>query len=389
MKFPTAVLTLVIALAFSTAGCDLFSDSSSDPDPLSGTYEFSAPVYDIAATPDGPILVAETVPAEYDIPPEGETSLTTVMEIRSDGVEAVAELSTIQGSPINGLGAINQQRFFATSGGLDLAVGSGVWHVSPGEAQMVADIETFETQNDPDAFAGPQWKNQACEENPDAGFSAGPQSNPYHLVGRSGNEALVADGAGNALLSATVSGDVDWVAVFTPPVDENGDWRVLFPLDEDTDCYVQPVPTAVTIGPDGAYYVGELTGVTPAILGGEAASPLARVWRIAPGARNVVCPSDECQEVVSGLISVIDVAFGPDDELYVVEFDKNGWFAATAGGAAAGGTIKRCEVDTGDCTLVEDADVPLGAITFDRWDQMWVVENTTPDVATVRRVDVP
>jgi hypothetical protein len=113
------------------------------------------------------------------------------------------------------------------------------------------------------------------------------------------------------------------------------------------------------------------------------------VWRIAPGARNVVCPSDQCQEVLSGLISVIDVDFGPDGELYVVEFDANGWFAATAGGVAAGGTIKRCDVDTGDCTLIEDADVTLGAITFDRWGQMWVLENTTPEMATVRRVELP
>jgi len=98
-------------------------------------------------------------------------------------------------------------------------------------------------------------------------------------------------------------------------------------LAETTDCYVQPVPTTVPIGPDGA--------------------------------------------------------------LYVVEFDRNGWFAATAGEAAVGGTIERCDVDTGDCTLTEDADVTLGAITFDRWGQMWVLENTTPEVATVRRVDVP
>ena len=254
---------------------------------------------------------------------------------------------------------------------------------------MVADIEAFETGNDPDANSGPQWKNPACEFNPDAGFSAGPQSNPYHLGALSESEVLVADGAGNTLLSGSTNGNVDWVAVFTPPVDENGDWRVLFPLDETTNCYVQPVPTAVAIGPDGAYYVGELIGVTPAILAGEAASPLSRVWRIEPGARNVTCPSDDCQAVASGLISVIDVEIGPDGALYVVEFDRNGWFAATTGGSPAGGTIKRCAVDTGTCTLVEEAGVPLGAITFDMWDQLWVVENTTAEVATVRRVNVP
>jgi hypothetical protein len=387
MKFPAAVLTLVLTLAFSVAGCDLFSNSSSTPDPLTGSYEFSAPVYDIAATPDGRILVAETIPPEVELPPEGETSLSTVRQISREGVEAIAELSTVQGAPINGLEAIDDRCFFATSGALDQAVGGGLWRVSQGEAQMVADIEAFETEVDPDAFGGTQWKDPQCEASETR--TAGPQSNPYHLTALSGREALVADGAGNALLSATDGGTVDWVAVLTPPVDQNGDWRVLFPLDDNTNCYVQPVPTAVAVGPDGAYYVGELTGVTPAILGGEAASPLARVWRIAPGARNVVCPSDQCQEVLSGLISVIDVDFGPDGELYVVEFDANGWFAATAGGVAAGGTIKRCDVDTGDCTLIEDADVTLGAITFDRWGQMWVLENTTPEMATVRRVELP
>ena len=45
---------------------------------------------------------------------------------------------------------------------------------------------------------------------------------------------------------------------------------------------VQPVATSVAIGPDGAYYVGELKGF-PAPTGES------RVWRIEPGSRNVRC----------------------------------------------------------------------------------------------------
>jgi hypothetical protein len=197
---------------------------------------------------------------------------------------------------------------------------------------------------------------------------------------------LVADGAGNALLAADTDGTVDWVAVFTPPLDENGEWRFFRPAEDapEVDCYVQPVPTSVAVGPDGAYYVGELTG-TPAVPG------WSRVWRVAPGSRNVVCPSADCRAVVSGLTSVIDVAFGPDDRLYVVEMDRNGWLGAVIG-QGTGGAIKRCDVDAGTCDLVEETNLPLTAITFDPFGQLWVAENEnlfgTGD-ATVRRVTLP
>ena len=366
----TLAQTLVVALVISVASSfSTAQTNGSTPQPLSESYEFTGPVFDIEATPDGGILVTEG---------------TTIKKISSSGVEEVAEVPTIEGSAINGLKSIDQESFFATSAGLDAAVGAGLWRVTQGEAQMVANIGAFEIAQDPDAFAGPQWKNQACEDDAAQGFTAGPQTNPYHLTKLSESEALVADAAGNTLLSASTNGDVDWVAVFEPPVDENGDWRFLKTAENnpEVDCYVQPVPSSVDVGPDGAYYVGELTGA-PGVPG------WSRVWRIEPGARNVVCPSDDCQEVISGLTSVIDVLFGPDGQLYVVEMDENGWLSLIAGGAA-GGAIKRCDVNTGNCTLVERADVPLGAITFDASGQLWVVENESlfgPGVATVRRVN--
>lgn len=318
------------------------------------------PVFDIEAAPDGSILIAQG---------------TTVREIRRGEVADVAHVPTVGTAEcatefvgcVQGLEAIGRGNFFATSGGLDEAVGAGLWRVSRGDARLVADIEQFETEHDPDAFRGPAWKSLECEAA--TGFAAGPQSNPYHLAALSGGEALVADAAGNTLLSARTNGEVDWVAVFTPPVDEEGDWEVLFELDDGTECYVQPVPTAVDVGPDGAYYVGELTGA-PAVPG------TSRVWRIEPGARNVVCPSSECREVISGLTSVIDVEFGPDGLLYVVEFDTNGWLAATDVDAPepGGGTIQSCDVETGDCDLVDDELLLPGAITFDKRGELWVLD---------------
>lgn len=408
-------LAPVVALAALVAGCGERSEhpmEAPDPDAKAearllepGPYEFAPPVFDIAAAPDGSILVPETVfPAADPANPPPGTSLTTVQRIvRGGRVRAVAEITTAAGSPINGVEPIGAGSFFATGGALDLAVAGAVFRVSNGVARLVGDIEAFETANDPDAFEGPRWKNQLCEAVPP--FSAGPQSNPYHLAKLSGRSVLVADAAGNTVLSVDTDGAVDWVAILTPPVadgsssDDPADWMVLFPLDAQTDCYVQPVATSVAIGPDGAYYVGELTGVTPADLGvpGGPSTGLSRVWRIEPGARNVVCPSASCRQVLSGFTSVIDLAFGPDGRLHVVEYDQAGWWTATVIGTPTSGAIHACDVGTGACDVVDDElDLPA-AITFDKWGGLWVLENNLgfpglgaggAGTPTVRRLDL-
>lgn len=335
-------------------------------------YHFGPPVFDIAAAPDGGILVAEGA---------------TIKEIRKGDISDVAVVPIAEPSRcalefvgcINGVEAIGRGNFFATSGGLEGAVGAGLWRVSRGGARLVADIAAFEIEHDPDAAV---WKDTQCEVL--TGF-VGPESNPYHLEALSGSETLIGDAAGNTLLSATTNGEVDWVATFTPPITnpgpdvwssvEPGEWLAL-PIDDDTDCYVQPVPTSVAIGPDGAYYVGELTGVTAEnIFAGQPSTELSRVWRVEPGVRNVVCPSANCEVVISGLTSVIDLEFGPDGLLYVVEYDANGWFAATVLGDAAGGSISRCDVGTGSCTVVDGQFELPSAITFDKRGTLWVLEN--------------
>lgn len=339
-------------------------------------YHFDPAVYDITATPNGGIALAQN---------------GSVLIARNGEVRHVADVPLEPSNPaVNGLEAIGNRNFLATTAAGDLAIGGKLWHVTPAGARLVADIGAFERANDPDAFSGPQWKDQRCEAVD--GFSAGPQTNPYHLTASSASEALVADAAGNTLLSAQMNGRVDWVAIFTPPVvggsasSDPGDWMVRFHLDDpdETPCYVQPVPTSVAVGPDGATYVGELTGATAAVFD---APGLSRIWRIAPGAHNVVCPSAECEMVLGGLTSVIDIEFGPDGLLYVVEYDEAGWLPALIG-FAAGGTVKACDVAAGTCTLVADGLALPSAITFDKAGTLWLLESNIV-APTVRPLSTP
>ncbi|HKL17482.1 MAG TPA: ScyD/ScyE family protein [Halalkalibaculum sp.] len=405
------ILMIILSLLLATTGCDNGVVETGDPgaeipgsaeykkhspaNANSGSYEFAAPVFDISAAPNGNILVAETIFTSAAIPGEGETSESVIKEIGRRGVSTLTKVETVKGAAINGLSAMGAKNFFAAAGGPDQAVGAKVYRINPGGQWVIGDIEAYEQAVDVDANKGVQWKNTLCEASDS--FTAGPQSNPYHLTNYK-SDVLVADAAGNSLLSVNKDGGIDWVAVFTPPTNNGGsstnpeDWMVLFSVPDAFTCYVQPVPTAVATGPDGDIYVGELTGVTPTDIGleeGGKTTGLSRVWRIDSGARNVNCPSDDCEVVVDGLTSIIDIEIGPDGLLYLLEYDKDGWFTATSGGSPAGGTLKRCDPETGTCETLEGDESFLlypGALTFDKWDKLWLLERNIANPAIVRQV---
>ena len=137
MRQLDALLTVALALAFVLTGCDnAVPDPEKAPDAPTavsqgpgldpGPYNFSASVFGIDATSNGSILIAETPPIGSD------QSTTTIKEIRKQGVQDVTEFSHVQGVPINGLAVQGRGSIFAAHGGGDLAVGAGLWHVSPG-----------------------------------------------------------------------------------------------------------------------------------------------------------------------------------------------------------------------------------------------------------------
>jgi hypothetical protein len=131
-------------------------------------------------------------------------------------------------------------------------------------------------------------------------------SNPFGILAEP-DGLLVVDAGGNSLLSVARNGKVETLAVFAPrpnPV----------PVGPPM---IEAVPTSVARGADGALYVGQLTGF-PFVQG------LANIYRLLPGHEPVV----HC----SGFKAIMDLAFGPDGSLYVVENATGGLFFAPGTG---------------------------------------------------------
>ncbi len=144
-----------------------------------------------------------------------------------------------------------------------------------------------------------------ADADPDGG---GVDSNPYGGA-VSGSRRVVADAGGNSLVEVRLNSNLRTLAVFPPRV-------VSSPFGPIP---MQAVPTSVAIGPDGAYYVGQLTGF-PFPVGG------ANVYRVPAGGGTPTV-------FRSGFTNIIDIAFGPDGSLYVLEITTNGLLSNDLTGA--------------------------------------------------------
>jgi sugar lactone lactonase YvrE len=158
------------------------------------------------------------------------------------------------------------------------------------------------------------WTNQVdigayeAANNPDGGL---PDTNPFGLL-RVDDGYVVADAGANALLHITDAGVITTLAVFP-------DQMVEFPPGSGDMVPMQAVPTSVTIGPDGAYYVGQLTGFPFPVDG-------ANIYRVEPG-------GGEPEIYASGFTNITDVTFDPYGNLFVVEIFTNGFLSGDPTGA--------------------------------------------------------
>jgi len=342
--------------------------------PDQNTYQFNGTVYDISAAPDGSIMVAVN---GFDN--------KTIEVIKNGRLKTMSTVNSV--TDIQGIAATSSGNAYVTSGSNDLALNGELYRASYGNVRMIADLGAFERNNDPDAFEGIQWKDQLCEAID--GFSAGPQNNPYKVKAVSGNTAYIADAAGNTVLSASISGEVDWLAILTPPVNDNDEFLIRWNAgaEGEIDCYAQPVPTSVAMDSDDNIYIGELTG---ALGPQDGVFPIgrSRVWKIKAGASNVVLDqrttSQDYELLIDGLTSVIDVEIGPDGMLYVVELDENSWMSLLGipGLNPIGGTISRYYPDGTFDSEVTGLSLP-GAVTFDEDGNLWILEN----LSSVRVLD--
>jgi len=129
-------------------------------------------------------------------------------------------------------------------------------------------------------------------ENPDGGAL---DTNPYSLLALPGRRVFT-DAGGNSLNAVAANGSISNLA--------------FFPNRTVSGSTFQAVPTSVVKGPDGGLYVGQLTGF-PFIAG------QANVYRI---------PSNggTPQIYASGFTKIIDIAFGSDGSLYVLQISSTG-----------------------------------------------------------------
>lgn len=217
---------------------------------------------------------------------------------------------------ITGLPSLSSVATGETAGAQDIAFGSdGTGYVviglgtDPGArasdlgtapaAQGLASIFTFTGSS-----VGGNFADIGAYESANNPVGGPVDSNPFHLASLP-DGLLVTDAGANTLFRVGNDGSIALIAGF-PGRDTGGG----FPSDS--------VTTGVAVGPDGNYYVSELTGFpfTP---------DAARVYQ--------VTPSGDVSVFGTGFTNITDLAFGADGSLYVLELDADGLLGPGTNGA--------------------------------------------------------
>ncbi len=314
---------------------------------------------------DGVVVVAEAGTGGDDCiqseGPEGESELCfgtsgAVSLVGEDGSFQDQIVSGLQSYSIDGFEVIGPQAALddgSGSGGyITMGLGSSpenreawgeradmlgwVLHVdSEGTIEKFADIAAYEAAN-----------------NPDGGEI---DSNPFGLALTSDGDLIVSDAGANDLLKVTPEGEISTLAVFPDRmVSTEG-----IPIpDLPPEIPMQAVPTGVTIGPDGNYYVGELTGF-PFLTG------YARVWQVTPDGTASV--------YAEGFTNILGVSFDSEGNLYVVEITENGLlYADPADPASLVGAVWKVDTDDERVKLSDDGVVISTGIVVGSDDSIYV-----------------
>lgn len=187
---------------------------------------------------------------------------------------------------------------------------------SRGQVQRIADLWAFERDVNPDAAVG----NPAVDANPvDVLFDRG--------------RFVVADAGQNSINVVRRGGRISNLALFPNRLVPN-------PFG-GPDVPMQAVPTSVVEGPDHQYYVSQLTGF-PFPPGG------ANVYRVNPRTGAVTV-------FASGFTNIMDLDFGRDRKLYVLEIDHDGLLGGSTDGAlfaiSRDGTRREITLPPGTLTM--------------------------------------
>ena len=217
-----------------------------------------------------------------------------------------------------------------------------------GGIRTVADLTAYEASANPDG--------------------AQIDSDPYGLYTSREGGHYVADAAANALLAVTKAGAISTVAVLP------GGEAVAPPflgLPPGAKVPYEPVPTSVDLGPDGRPYVGQLTGF-------PFPKDMAKVFRI--GRFGAV------SGYAFGFTNVVDIDFGPDGSLYVVELVKDGLLAAEAGSGPPVGALYRIRPN-GSRELLSGSELvaPGGVVVAGNGAVYVTINSTSPGEGAVLR----